>query len=394
MSVTVIADKCNGCAECVVCCPYGAIRLEDGQAVVTEKCTMCGACVAACGRQALALPRPQANVDNIGDSSGIWVFAEQRKGKVAGVVYELLGEGRKIADKTGEELCAVLLGEGVSDTAQMLIGCGADKVYLLDDARYSLYRDETYTDAVTALVRVYRPNIFLFGATANGRSLAPRLAVRLQTGLTADCTELDVDVEKKLLLQTRPAFGGNIMATILCQHRRPQMASVRPKIFPKAVFRPDRKGEVIQPEVAMPVSSPRVDLIGAVSEDSGLVKLDEADIVISGGRGLGKAENYRLVEEMARLLGGAAGASRAAVDEGWAPYANQVGQTGKTITPKLYIACGISGAVQHLIGMRSAATIVAINKNPEAPIFSVAHYGIVGDAVEILSEMIAALKKA
>lgn len=371
MSVMIQMDKKNAGSDCLSTYPSGAGREN------------------ACLR-----PGSEKNGYDIESSSGIWVFAEQGKGKIAGVVYELLGKGRKLADKSGEELCAVLLGKGMADAAETLIGYGADKVYLLDDARFEFYRDERYVEAVTALVRAYRPNIFLFGATANGRSLAPRIAVRLQTGLTADSAELDIDMEEKLLLQTCPAFGGNIMATIVCRHHRPQMTTVRPKVFPKAEFDPSRKGIVIVPDIALADAAPRASGVGVVSELSNAIKIDEADVVVAGGRGLGSAENYQLVEELAILLGGAAAASRAVVDEGWAPYANQVGQTGKTITPKLYIACGISGAVQHLVGMRSATTIVAINNNPEAPIFAVAHYGIVGDAVEVLSEMIAALKKA
>jgi len=393
MSVSVRIDECNGCADCVPSCPYGAISMEGGSAVVSAECTMCGACVEVCPQNAIEMPQSEPADSDTASGHGIWVFAEQRNGEIASVVYELLEAGRKLADKIGEELGAVLLGKGIAGAADKLIGCGADKVFLLDDTQFEYYRDDHFTAAIAALVRAYRPNIFLFGATTNGRSLAPRLAARLQTGLTADCTELDIDVDRKLLLQTRPALGGNIMATIICQYRRPQMATVRPKVFPRAEYDPGRKGEVVAPEIALTDVDTRVNIVGAVTEASDAMRLDEADIVVAGGRGLGSAENYRLVEELAALLGGATAASRAIVDEGWAPYASQVGQTGKTITPKLYIACGISGAVQHLIGMRSAATIVAINKNPEAPIFSVAHYGIVGDVVEVLTEMIKTLKK-
>ncbi len=314
----------------------------------------------------------------------MWIFVEQRNGKPAGVAYELLGEGEKLASDLGEELCAVLLGYDVEHVAEEMMKYGASKVYLVDDPALDNFQDEPY-------VMEYRPSVFLFGATTVGRSLAPRIAVKLKTGLTADCTGLAIDKETKLLLQTRPAFGGNIMATIVCPEKRPQMATVRPKVMKTSTRDEARTGKIVK--LSREIMPPRARLLETHQTSGQQSNIQEADIVVSGGRGLGKPENFALLEELAQLLGGALGASRAAVDAGWIPYAHQVGQTGKTVRPKLYVACGISGAVQHLAGMSSSNVIVAINKDPNAPIFSIATYGIIGDALEIIPALITELKR-
>lgn len=368
--------------------------MKDGIAVLLENCTFCSACAGECPVEAIlveeAEPGP-AIPDADAEARGVWVFAEQRRGVPASVVYELLGEGRKLALDLGEELCAVALGHNLGDAARELIAHGADKVYVVDDPLLADFQDEPYAQVITELAQQYRPLVFLLGATTIGRSLGPRVAARLKTGLTADCTGLAIDKEKRLLLQTRPAFGGNIMATILCPDRRPQMATVRHKVMKRAQRDETRRGEIIK--FVNDILPPRARLVKVVEETQQMVNLAEADIIVSGGRGLGKAENFRLIEDLARVLGAAVGASRAAVDAGWIPYAHQVGQTGKTVCPKVYIACGISGAIQHLAGMGSSDIIVAINRDPSAPIFNVATYGIVGDLFEVVPALTAELRR-
>ena len=281
-------------------------------------------------------------------------------------------------------LSAVLLGSKIEDQANTLFAYGADRVYLVEDESLENYNDESYADIFTQLVNKYKPEIVLVGATAYGRSLAPRVASRLNTGLTADCTELGIDPETKNLLQTRPAFGGNLMATIICPDRRPQMATVRPKVMKPMEPDYSRKGEIIRPDVLIP-DNLLIKVIERVHTVYEKVSLTEADIIVSGGRGLGDAKNFELVRELAEVLGGAVGASRATVDAGWIDYSHQIGQTGRTVGPRVYFACGISGAVQHLAGMSSSDIIIAINKDADAPIFKIATFGIVGDVLEFLN---------
>ncbi len=395
MSVEIISCKCTGCGACVLACPYKAIEIRDDIAHLLENCILCGACIAECPCEAIVvthtdLPSDEPETqDNRGE--GVWVFVEQRHGTPAGVVYELLGEGQKLASGLGEDLSAVLLGHDIEHVAEDLIKYGASKVYFVDDPSLIHFQDEPYSQVIAELITEFRPSVFLFGATTIGRSLAPRVAVKVKTGLTADCTELAIDKETRLLLQTRPAFGGNIMATITCPKKRPQMATVRPKVMKAAGRDETRIGKIIR--LSREIAPPRARLLEAHETLTQTGNIQEADIVVSGGRGLGRPENFALLEELANLLGAAVGASRAAVDAGWIPYAHQVGQTGKTIRPKLYIACGISGAVQHLAGMSSSDVIVAINKDPNAPIFSVANYSIIGDVLEIIPALIAELRK-
>ncbi len=383
MSIKVIKEKCIACEACVDACPFGAISMSDDAAIIDDSCTLCGACVDACAVEAILIEDEREAKEDLSVYRGVWVFAEQRKGEIASVLYELLGEGRKLADALGEPLAAVVLGHDMQKQAESLIHYGADEVYLADDPILEDFHDDSYTEVLTDLINEYKPNIVLTGATAVGRSFIPKVAVRVCTGLTADCTQLAIDAETGLLHQTRPAFGGNIMATILCPHTRPQMATVRHKVMKKAVYDESRKGKLIIKPVDVAKINLRTNLVKVVEEITDTVNLAEADIIVSGGRGLGKAENFKVIEELAKVLGGAVGASRAAVDAGWIPYSHQVGQTGKTVCPKLYIACGISGAIQHLAGMQSSDVIVAINTDPDAPIFDVATYGIVGDLFEV-----------
>ncbi|MCX8069763.1 MAG: electron transfer flavoprotein subunit alpha/FixB family protein, partial [Thermodesulfovibrionales bacterium] len=309
-----------------------------------------------------------------------------------GDVYKRQGEGRRLANELNTELCAVLFGSSQSE-AEELIRWGADKVYWCNDAIFDKFNDEPYSEQFVKLINDYKPAIVLCGATAIGRSFMPRVAAKIRTGLTADCTALEIDKETGNLIQIRPAFGGNIMASILCPNHRPQIATVRSRVMKRGLYEKDRKGEIINIKVENLRSNTEV--LSSHKEASYCkVNLQEAEIIVSGGRGLGNPKGFELIEELASLLNGSVGASRAAVDEGWIAYSHQVGQTGKTVCPKIYIACGISGAVQHLVGMSSSDIIIAINKNPEAPIFNVANYGIVGDLYEVINLLIKKIKDA
>lgn len=391
-SIEVLPDRCVGCELCVKACLYDAIEMREGLAVIKDNCTLCGACVDACKFDAILLRVGRGEEIPLEAYRGVWVVAEQRGGVVHGVTYELLGKGRELAEARGTTLSAVLLGSGVTDLASELVAGGADTVYVVDDPALAHYLDEPYAAAVSELILKYRPEVVLTGATSVGRSLIPRVAVRVRTGLTADCTGLAIDDEGGLLLQTRPAFGGNIMATIICPNRRPQMATVRHKVMRALPRDPERTGSIVVERLPGEVLASRAEYVEFVKDLTQMVNIAEADVIVSGGRGLGGPEHFAIIEELAAVLGGAVGASRAAVDAGWIPYSHQVGQTGKTVQPKLYIACGISGAVQHLAGMGSSKVIVAVNKDPDAPIFKAATYGIVGDLFEVVPALTARLK--
>ncbi|MFA5310981.1 MAG: FAD-binding protein [Candidatus Omnitrophota bacterium] len=397
MSIQIIIEKCTGCALCVKACPFDAIRIMDKKAVIDlHKCTLCGACKDACKFKAVLLEKSPAKCDlpDIKDYKGIWVFLEQKNGKVQSVSYELLGKARELAKKLNCQVSGVLIGNKMEDQLDELIFCGADNIYLVEAPELANFQDEPYTNVLVELVRKYKPEIFLCGATNIGRSLISRVAINIKAGLTADCTGLDIDCDKKILLQTRPAFGGNIMATIISPNYRPQMATVRHKVF--APMAPDkkRKGKIIRESFESALYVSRTKLLDIVEEIESLVNLAEADIIVSGGRGMGGPENFKMLEELAHVLGAAVGSSRAAVDAGWMPYSHQVGQTGRTVAPKIYFACGISGQIQHLVGMQSSKIIVAINKDPEAPIFKVATYGIVGDLFQIVPALTGKFKES
>lgn len=389
MFIRVNIEKCTGCGTCIDVCPYAAIIIKDDKAFITDACTLCGACVESCPEGAILDERGK-EVEKPKDFKGVWIFAEQSQGKIASVAYELLGIGRKLADELKSELCAVLFGK--SDEVEELIKWGADKVYYVNSSDYTYLDDDLYSKTLVKLVNEYKPEIILAGATAIGRSFIPRVAARLRVGLTADCTSLEIDKETGNLLQIRPAFGGNIMATIICPNSRPQIATVRPRVMKPGEYNPSKNGEIIKIDSLKP--SGKVKVLERIEDKSFCrVNLQDAKVIVSGGRGIGGPEDFKMLWELANLLGGTVGASRAAVDEGWIPYAHQIGQTGKTVCPKIYIACGISGAVQHLVGMQSSDIIVAINKDPNAPIFNVATYGIVGDAKEIIPLIIKKLKQ-
>lgn len=318
----------------------------------------------------------------------VWVFAEQREGECLPVVYEILSEARQIADTMDGILGAVVLGQDIQPQALSLADYGAEEIYVCDDELFENYQTDVYTRQLAAMIAQYTPEIVFIGATHNGRDLGPRLASRIDTGLTADCTALAVDENSGQLLMTRPAFGGNLMATIICPVHRPQMATVRPGVFKADRCQASPDFRLIEVHCAAQPSDMLTEIVRMVKEQAQEEDIRQANIIVSGGRGLGKAEGFALLQELADAVGGTVGASRGAVDAGWISAARQVGQTGKTVQPELYIACGISGAIQHLSGMSGARTIVAINKDKDAPIFKAAHYGLVGDVYQIIPELI------
>lgn len=329
---------------------------------------------------------------NLDEYKGVWVFLEHQDGKIVPVSLELLGAGRKLADKRGVPLAGLLIGEGVRQLAATAFHYGADTVYLYDDPVFRDYRTESYMRAVIACVEKHKPETILYGATSTGKDLASAVATDLETGLTADTTMLDVDEATGLLEASRPAFGGNIMATILCKKHRPQMATVRPKVMKALPIDTSRKGELIEESIPLREEDIRTKVLKIVRETQTKIRLDEADIIVAGGKGLGSKEGFQLIHRLAEAIGGTVGASRDAVEAGWIDHAHQVGQTGVTVTPKLYVAIGISGAIQHLVGMQNSGLIIAINKDPQAPIFQSCHYGIAGDAFEIVPMLIDAFQ--
>jgi electron transfer flavoprotein alpha subunit/NAD-dependent dihydropyrimidine dehydrogenase PreA subunit len=394
----LISDKCIGCAKCVKVCPFAALYMEGKLAKVNESCNLCGACVQSCPVEAIEIKRSESTTD-LSSFRGVWVFIELLDDKkdcngtkaVRPVGHELLSAGRGLANELKEELCAVLIGKNVSSMTDELASYGADKVYLIEHELLHDYNTDTFSAVMCALISTYKPSMVLYPSTYMGRDLAPRVATELYVGLTADCTGLSI--KDGHLLQTRPAFGGNIMANILSPKTRPQMATVRPNVMKKNDPVRDAKAQVVRVDVPIDKSMIRVKTIEKHIDDThGIEKIDEAKLIVSGGRGMKNRNGFKLLEDFAEVLGGAVGASRAAVDMGLKPKPHQVGQSGTTVSPKLYMACGISGAVQHIVGMESSEIIIAINKNPDATIFNVCKYGIVGDAHAIIPKLTETLK--
>ncbi|MGQ9682635.1 MAG: FAD-binding protein [Anaerolineae bacterium] len=394
MELRVLVDRCSGCGTCETTCPFGAIVVRGAVAIVLDSCVDCGACIDACPESALMLGSQAEGGARLEDYRHVWVFAEQRDGNLTRVAEQLMCKARDLADALGVRAEAVLLGHQVEPLAEALIWDGADTVYLADDPRLTHYRTEPYARVLADLIRERRPEIVLFGATAIGRDLAPRISQRLHTGLTADCTALEIDENERLLLQTRPAFGGNVMATIACPVHRPQMATVRPGVMVARPPDPSRQGSMQRVPVRLEPQDLRVLVREVVKGARSRADLESARIIVSGGRGLGSPAGFALLEDLAAALGGEVGASRAAVDAGWIAQDHQVGQTGKTVHPEMYVACGISGAIQHQAGMKEAKFIVAINKDPSAPIFRIADVGIVGDLYQVVPEVIREVKAA
>ncbi|RSK26716.1 electron transfer flavoprotein subunit alpha/FixB family protein [Bacillus sp. HMF5848] len=328
------------------------------------------------------------------ENRGVWVYIEENDGKIEGVSLELLGAGRDLADKLEVPLAGILLGNDVKGLTSQVISYGADEVYVIDNPVLKDYRTESYMKGVIELAEKYKPEVFLYGATPNGKDLASAVATDLNTGLTADTTILDINKEKRLLEASRPAFGGNIMATILCKKHRPQMATVRPKVMKALEPDQSRTGKVIEETIDLQETDMRTKVLEIVRNTGKKVNLADADIIVCGGKGMQDAKGFQLIHELADVLGATVGATRDAVEAGWIEHDYQVGQTGETVTPKLFFAIGVSGAIQHVVGMKNSEYIVAINKDPEAPIFDVATYGIVGDAFDIVPLLIEAFKKA
>jgi electron transfer flavoprotein alpha subunit/NAD-dependent dihydropyrimidine dehydrogenase PreA subunit len=386
MSLLIIDEEtCIGCGACIDACPFGALALVDETARADDRCTACAACLEVCPVDALHLPELGATgpAEGLEAYKGVWVWVEQFCGQACSISWEMMGQGRRLADELHTDLTACVLGDGVEQLARQAIAYGADRVFAVSDASLAVYRTQPYARTLVQLARQYKPEIFLLGASSRGRDLAGSIATELYTGLTADCTGLDIDPATGLLRQTRPAFGGNIMATIICPDYRPQMSTVRHRVFEMPEANESRQGQIV-PLHPVIGEEDIVEHVVDFIEEQGQVNLADARLIVSGGRGVGGPEGFEPLRELAQVLGGALGAARAAVDAGWIPYAHQVGQTGRTVRPDLYIACGISGAIQHLAGMGTSRIIVAINKDPEAPIFGVANYGIVGDIFQVV----------
>lgn len=419
MAINIIKEKCIGCGQCFPVCPADAFEFEpyDGNklgkvAKINAKCTFCNQCLTACKFGAIEEKKIESTVD-LSAYKDVWVFAEQRDGKLMNVALELIGEGYRLAKEISADtkVCAVLVGDGIDHLAQECYEYGAERVIMIQDPLLKNFTTDAYTKVIVDAVEEYKPELVIYGATHIGRDLAPRVAARLNTGLTADCTRLDIKVSSYIdyaknnttldtstldpndpstgIKQTRPAFGGNLMATIVCPRTRPQMSTVRPGVMQKRDRVEGAKGELVEYKPTIAESDIRTKVVEIVKSAKEMVSLTDAEIICSGGRGLGDPSGFELIKEFADKVGGVVGSSRAAVDAGWIDHSHQVGQTGTTVKPKIYFACGISGAIQHLAGMQTSDIIVAINKDADAPIFEVADFGIVGDLYKVIPEIIA-----
>ena len=391
MTIWIETDLCNGCKKCLKACPYGALEIKDRKAVLLDRCTSCGACLSVCIQKAIMTDAEPKAIPDFSDRSGVWVFAEQEKGTLKKVSLELLGKARELGDTLGQEVSTILLGPQVSDLSNILIEYGADRVYVGNHKALKDYRTIAYANVVEGLIAEHKPNILLIGATPNGRDLAPRVARKVGAGLTADCTELDIDADEGILLQTRPAFGGNVMATIVNRYSRPQMATVRPGVM-EAMKISGHKGEVIKIKVSLSEQNIGTKVLEKVMEKKKGVNLSDAKVIIAGGRGVGNSDGFELLKELSDVMNGELAGTRVAVEEGWIPAERQVGQTGQSVRPEVYIACGISGAIQHRAGMMNSRYIIAVNRDPRAPIFQIADWGITGDLREVIPEMVKKLK--
>jgi electron transfer flavoprotein alpha subunit len=327
------------------------------------------------------------------ESKGVWVFIEQNDGKIEGVSLELLGAGRKLADKLQVPLAGMLMGDGIKSLSSQIITYGADEVYLVDHPVLKTYRTESYMKSAFHLIKKFKPEILLYGATSNGKDLASALATDLATGLTADTTHLDIDIENRLLEASRPAFGGNIMATILCKKQRPQMATVRPKVMKELEPDTSRQGKIFEEAVELKESDMRTKVLKIVNDVTNKANLADAHVIVCGGKGMATEENFQLLYQLADVIGATVGGTRDVVEAGWLPHHMQIGQTGETVSPKIYIGVALSGAIQHTVGMIHSDLIIAINKDPNAAIFDSAHYGLVGDAMEIVPMLIEQFKQ-
>ncbi len=411
MKIIVDKNTCTGCKLCKSVCLYDAIEIIDKKAKIGENCVFCGACIDVCKYNSISIQSENEIKKDFSEYSGVLVFIEQNNSVISDVSFELLSEGRRLADKLQTNLYGLIIGYNLSESIKEIFLYGVDKVFIVDNEVFKNNIDDIFSKAFAQIVQKQKPDIVLGGATSFGRSLLPKVAAILKTGLTADCTSLEIDEQKKVLLQTRPTFGGNILATIITRNARPQMATVRPHVMEKKPINRqiqiisglDSNKDDINPllEYSEKIEFININpdnfkskykLVSVEKEKGKSINLTDYDIIVSGGRGLGCSENFKIIQELADLLGGAVGASRAAVDSNWISYPHQVGQTGKTVNPKIYFACGISGAIQHIAGMQTSDIIIAINKDPNAPIFKIANYGIVGDLFEVIPKLISRIK--
>ncbi len=377
---------CIGCGECVEACPFAGVELKGDSIEFTDSCRLCSICIKACPTNAIWLEKTETEPSlDLDKYKGVLVFAEQRQGKLQPVTVELIGKGLELAKKLGQETAVCLAGDKVEYLAKELLEYGVDQVYLYDEPELACFRIEPYTEVLVDLVEEIKPSILLLGATPLGRSLAPRVAARLRTGLTADCTTLEVK-ENGDLIQTRPAFGGDVMAQIITPRHRPQMATVRYKVMPRAE-KVKPHGEIVHCQVEQSLLSSKIEVVGFRPHQVSS-SITDAEIIVAAGRGIGKPEGLELLERFAKTIGGTLGVTRPLVEAGWASYHQQIGMSGRTVRPRLFIACGISGAIQFVAGMRGSDRIFAINSDPDAPIFDVAHYGLVGDLYEIIPMLI------
>lgn len=390
MSVVIRQDHCKGCKLCIASCPYGAIGFENKKAFLTSQCTHCGACLDSCEFGAIAYEGPEERMRmDIAPFKGIYVFTEQDNGTISNVSLELLGKARELADefsRLGREqvVTAILIGYELGRIPDQLIHYGADHVIIVKDEPFKVYRTDIYTKAVVHIAREKKPEILLFGATPQGRDLAPRVANRLQTGLTADCTALEICRNEGILLQTRPTFGGNMMATIVCPDNRPQMATVRPGVMKRFPCDPGRSGIKEEMTVELDEKDFVMRVLEVIESTRRHVNLEEARIIVSGGRGVKDRRGFKILEGLAGELRAEVGASRAAVEAGWIDHDHQIGQTGKTVHPDLYIACGISGCIQHLTGMAKSKYVISINTDRNAPIVEVSDITFIGDLFQVV----------
>ena len=394
MSIRIDDELCTGCGACVDSCPYGGIEIIDDKACITKDCNLCGACVESCAVDAIILEREEFKVEkmDISQYKGVWVIAEHYKGKIHDVAFQLLGKGRELADKRKVNLTLVILGADFENRLDIISQYGEDEIIYVKSKILKDYYSDLYVKAISELIQEHKPEIVLIGATPTGRDFAQRVSKRLNAGLTADCTGLEIDDETGNLLQTRPTFGGNILATIRTPNSRPQMATVRPGIFKiPEIKKKDVKTKTIEYDFKEKDTVTKI--VKIITREKTKVNLEEAKIIVAGGRGVGSKENFKIIEELAEVLNAEVGGSRVAVELDWIEHDHQVGQTGKTVSPRLYIACGISGAIQHIVGMQGADIIVAINRDENAPIFKVAHYGIVGDLHKVIPTLIEEVKR-
>lgn len=387
MTVWIETELCNGCERCVRECPYGAIEMREGHAKILDRCTSCGVCVSVCKQGAIHSDAAPRQIPDFSSHKGVWVVAEQRNGELMRVSIELLGKAVELAAQLGEEVASVLLGWKTGGLADELMRHGAAKVYTADHPSLQHYRSDAYTKVICDLIHGCRPNIVLIGATVLGRDLAPRISRRVGAGLTADCTGLEIDGEERILLQTRPAFGGNVMATIANRFSRPQMATVRPGVMKPGV-RKKALGEIILWKGELRERDIRTKILNQVREKRKSAGLQDADIIVAGGRGVGSEKGWKMMFDLAEALGGEVAGTRIVVENGLLPPERQVGQTGQSVRPELYIACGLSGAIQHRAGMADSRYIVAINKDARAPIFQVADWGMVADLNDVVPLLI------